>query len=84
VGRGEGEKKTYKTLMVGGMHFMDAYNYDLDRIKRCVIHFATPEGKLISFCSYNSGPTYRTATERRFSIPLDEWKKLKFAPQILG
>ncbi|MDP8248064.1 MAG: radical SAM protein [Candidatus Tritonobacter lacicola] len=75
VGRGEGEKKTYKTLMVGGMHFMDAYNYDLDRIKRCVIHFATPEGKLISFCSYNSGPTYRTATERRFSVPLDEWRK---------
>ena len=45
-GRGETEKKgfTYKTLMVAGMHFMDSYNYDVERVKRCVIHYAAPNG----------------------------------------
>ena len=45
-GRGENEDKdfTYKTLMVAGMHFMDVYNYDIERVKRCVIHYAAPNG----------------------------------------
>jgi len=35
-GRGKAEKAgfTYKTLMLAGMHFMDAYNYDVERVKR--------------------------------------------------
>ena len=68
VGRGGGVK-TYRTMMVGGMHFMDAYNYDLARVRRCVIHFSTPDGRLYPFCSYNSGPVYRTRVERAFSVP---------------
>jgi uncharacterized radical SAM superfamily Fe-S cluster-containing enzyme len=75
VGRGK-DVKTFRTMMVGGMHFMDAYNYDLSRIKRCVIHFASPDGKLYSFCSYNSGPVYRTRVERAYSTPVEEWKKV--------
>jgi hypothetical protein len=47
---------TYRTLLVAGMHFQDAYNYDIERVKRCVIHYATPDGKLYPFCTYNSGP----------------------------
>jgi len=45
-GRGENEKAgfTYRTLMVAGMHFMDSYNYDVERVKRCVIHYAAPDG----------------------------------------
>jgi uncharacterized radical SAM superfamily Fe-S cluster-containing enzyme len=43
------------------MHFMDRYNYDLSRVQRCCIHYATPDGKLIPFCTYNSGPVYREA-----------------------
>ena len=42
--------------MVAGMHFMDSYNYDVERVKRCVIHYAAPNGLLYPFCSYNSGP----------------------------
>jgi hypothetical protein len=63
---------TYRTLLVAGMHFQDAYNYDIERVKRCVIHYATPDGKLYPFCTYNSGPCYREKIERQFSVPLQK------------
>jgi uncharacterized radical SAM superfamily Fe-S cluster-containing enzyme len=70
-GRGEAEKKgfTYRTLMLAGMHFMDSYNYDVERVKRCVIHYAAPNGKIYPFCAYNSGPVYRERIEREFAVP---------------
>ncbi len=42
-----------KTLFLGAMHFQDAYNVDLERLQRCGIHYATPDGKIIPFCAYN-------------------------------
>jgi uncharacterized radical SAM superfamily Fe-S cluster-containing enzyme len=40
------------------MHFQDAYNMDLERIKRCIVHFgvAMPDGTVneISFCTMNT------------------------------
>ena len=63
---------TYRTLLVAGMHFMDNYNYDIQRVKRCVIHYAAPDGKLYPFCTYNSGPTYREKIEKQFSIPFEK------------
>jgi len=74
LGRGESEQSgfTYKTLMVAGMHFMDSYNYDVERVKRCVIHYAAPNGKIYPFCAYNSGPVFRERIEREFSVPLEE------------
>ncbi len=71
-GRGEAEKKgfTFKTLMVAGMHFMDHYNYDIERVKRCVIHYAAPNGRIYPFCAYNGGPTFREKIEKEFSTPL--------------
>ncbi len=62
---------TYRTLLVAGMHFQDNYNYDIERVKRCVIHYAAPDGKLYPFCTYNSGPTYREKIEKEFSIPFE-------------
>jgi uncharacterized radical SAM superfamily Fe-S cluster-containing enzyme len=71
-GRGSGDGTfTYKTLLVAGMHFMDVYNYDINRVKRCVIHYAAPNGLVYPFCTYNSGPCFRNKTEREFSTPLD-------------
>jgi len=72
-GRGDKEKQghTYKTLMVAGMHFMDSYNYDVERVKRCVIHYAAPDGLLYPFCAYNSGPNYRERIEKKFSVPFE-------------
>ena len=63
---------TYRTLLVAGMHFMDHYNYDIERVKRCVIHYAAPDGKLYPFCTYNSGPTYRDKIEKKYSIPFEK------------
>ncbi len=74
----KGDKKSvgkfaWRTMFVGGMHFQDDYNYDIERVKRCTIHYATPDGRIIPFCAYNGGPTYREEVESKFSVPLDEW-----------
>jgi uncharacterized radical SAM superfamily Fe-S cluster-containing enzyme len=65
----------WNMLLVGAMHFQDAYNYNVDRVKRCCIHYAAPNGRIYPFCTYNSGPVFREKIERQFSIPLDEWRK---------
>jgi 7,8-dihydro-6-hydroxymethylpterin dimethyltransferase len=57
----------WNALFIGTMHFMDRYNYDLDRVNRCCIHYATPDGKLIPFCTYNSGPIYREQVWKKFA-----------------
>jgi 7,8-dihydro-6-hydroxymethylpterin dimethyltransferase len=57
----------WNALFIGTMHFMDRYNYDLDRVNRCCIHYATPDGKLIPFCTYNSGPVYREQVWKKFA-----------------
>jgi len=69
-GRGASEPGgfTYRTLMLAGMHFMDSYNYDVERVKRCVIHYAAPNGRIYPFCAYNSGPVYRERIEKEFSV----------------
>ncbi|UCD93261.1 MAG: radical SAM protein [Methanobacteriota archaeon] len=66
---------TWKWFYVGGMHFQDLYKYDIQRTMRCAIHYATPDGRIIPFCAYNTGPNYREEVEKKFSIPLDEWRK---------
>jgi uncharacterized radical SAM superfamily Fe-S cluster-containing enzyme len=54
-------------VFIGTMHFMDRFNYDLDRVNRCCIHYATPDGRLIPFCAYNSGPVYREQIWKEYS-----------------
>jgi uncharacterized radical SAM superfamily Fe-S cluster-containing enzyme len=66
VGRGEGEKHSYKTLLCAGMHFQDLYNYDVERAKRCVILYSTPGG-VFPFCTYNCGPEYRKLVEKAYA-----------------
>jgi hypothetical protein len=80
AGRGKNDGTyTNKTLLVAGMHFMDGYNYELERVRRCVIHYATPAGRIIPFCAYNGGPTHRTAIEEQFSMPLAEYQQRRKA-----
>ncbi|MGB9699094.1 MAG: tetraether lipid synthase Tes [Thermodesulfobacteriota bacterium] len=62
-------------MLVGGMHFQDGYNYNVDRVKRCCIHYAAPNGRIYPFCAYNSGPVFREKIEKEFAIPLDEWRR---------
>jgi len=55
-----------KTLFLGAMHFQDAYNMDLEKLQRCGVHYATPDGRIIPFCSYNT--IHRKSVEDAFSI----------------
>ncbi|MDR3102773.1 MAG: radical SAM protein [Methanocalculaceae archaeon] len=57
-------------LFIGMMHFMDSFNYDTDRVERCCIHYATPDGRLIPFCTYNSGPVYREQVWKKYAKPM--------------
>jgi uncharacterized radical SAM superfamily Fe-S cluster-containing enzyme len=45
-------------LTIGIMHFMDPYNFDLDRVQNCALHFGVIDDdskpRLIPFCSMNS------------------------------
>jgi len=59
----------YNMIMIGSMHFMDPYNFDLERVNRCVIHYATPDGRIIPFCSMNT--LHRRAVEEKFAQPLE-------------
>ena len=61
-------------MMVGGMHFQDLYNYDIERVKRCVIHYVVPDGRLIPFCAFNTGPEYRKEVEAAHSISFEEYR----------
>jgi uncharacterized radical SAM superfamily Fe-S cluster-containing enzyme len=65
-----GKRREWKFLIILSMHFQDLYNFNLDRVRRCNVHYAAPDGLLYPFCTYNSGPTYRTVIEEKFSRPL--------------
>ncbi|MEM0355153.1 MAG: radical SAM protein [Desulfurococcaceae archaeon] len=66
----------YKMLLLGSMHFMDLYNYDIQRVMRCNIHYATPDGKLIPFCAYNIfDDIYRDRVLKQYSVEIDEWSR---------
>ena len=62
-------KLHHSMLMIGTMHFMDPYNFDLERVQRCAVHYATPDGKIVPFCTMNA--LHRAATEKKFAKPID-------------
>ena len=61
-----------KTILLSSMHFMDPYNFDLERVQRCVIHYAVPDGRIIPFCAMNS--IHRPKVEKELGVPIKEWK----------
>ncbi|MEM1559472.1 MAG: radical SAM protein [Candidatus Bathyarchaeia archaeon] len=68
----------YKTLFIGMMHFQDLYNYDIERVKRCVIHYTLPDGRVVPFCAFNVIPQlYRDSVQRMYGLPIDEWERIK-------
>jgi len=62
-----------KSILLSSMHFMDPYNFDLQRVENCVIHYAVPDGRIIPFCSMNS--IHRPKIEKQFSMSIEEWQK---------
>ncbi|MHA2394962.1 MAG: tetraether lipid synthase Tes [Promethearchaeota archaeon] len=68
-----GVNKVYhQRVFIGAMHFMDSYNFDLERLQHCVIHYAVPDGRIIPFCAMNT--IHRNSIEKKFSQPLNEEK----------
>ncbi len=58
----------HSSLFIGMMHFMDLYNYDVERVKRCAIHYVTPDLRAVPFCAFNVLPEhYREAMQRSYS-----------------
>lgn len=63
----------HKSLYIGTMWFQDAWNIDLERLKRCVVHYTTEEG-VVPFCAYNGlniGPKIR----EKYSMSFEEWEE---------
>ena len=57
------------SLFLGMMHFQDPYNWDIDRIHKCDIHYAVPDGRILPFCTFNVIPgLYRDKIQRKYSI----------------
>jgi len=46
--------KNAKCMSIGIHGFQDAWNIDFDRVKKCCIHIATSDKKLIPFCVFNN------------------------------
>ncbi|MEM2878097.1 MAG: radical SAM protein [Candidatus Hadarchaeales archaeon] len=65
-----------KTLFIGMMHFMDLYNYDIERVKRCCIHYVMTDKRVVPFCAFNVIPDwYRDRDQKSQGISFDEWEK---------
>ncbi len=65
-------------LFIGMMHFQDENNWDIQRIKKCDIHYVTPDKQrpIIPFCTFNVIPVwYRDRIQKKFSITIDEWER---------
>ena len=54
-----------RIFLLGCMAFMDQYNFDVNRVRRCVIHYVTPDLKIIPFCAYNN--VHRIETEEQYA-----------------
>jgi len=68
-----------RSLYIGMMHFQDEYNWEIERIKRCDIHYTTvdPEAPVIPFCTFNVMPAqYRDRIQRKFSVSMKEYEQL--------
>ena len=64
----------FNVVGIGIMHFMDVMNFDMERIQRCDIHYTTPDGRIIPFCTYNN--FHRDRVEQSFRIDPKKWVKL--------
>jgi uncharacterized radical SAM superfamily Fe-S cluster-containing enzyme len=62
-----------KTILLSSMHFMDPYNFDLERVQSCCIHYAVPDGRVIPFCTMNS--IHRSEVEKSLGVPLSRWQE---------
>jgi uncharacterized radical SAM superfamily Fe-S cluster-containing enzyme len=71
---------THGTLLISSMHFQDAYNMNIDRCKRCIVHFgvALPDGTIFEapFCTMNT--LHRSMIEEKIAKTLTDKVKNEF------
>jgi len=66
----------YHMMFIGMMHFMDLYNYDVTRVRRCNIHYLLPDGRIVPFCAYNVlEDLYRDYVQAKYQIPIEDYEK---------
>ena len=66
-----------KSLFIGMMHFMDLYNYDIERVKRCCIHYSMNDKRVIPFCAFNVIPEwYRDKNQATQGVSFEEWERV--------
>ena len=59
-------------LFIAGMWLQDLFNYDFRRTERCIIPYATQEGR--SACAYNTGIGWRNIIEKmHMTATLTKW-----------
>jgi len=71
----KGDGDLFRNIFIAGMHFMDAYNFSEERVRRCVVHYTDPSGKLYPFCAYNGATSYRKRVESRYKHSPEEFKE---------
>jgi uncharacterized radical SAM superfamily Fe-S cluster-containing enzyme len=60
-------------LFIGFMWHQDIWNLNIERLKRCVIHYTTFDG-IVPFCSYNClGEGEKI--QKKYSISVEKWEK---------
>ncbi len=69
----------FNVVGLGIMHFMDTMNYDIERVQRCDIHYATPDGRVFPFCTYNV-VGHREKVEQSFKMDPKTWTKITGIP----
>ncbi len=68
-----------KNMLVSAMHFQDAYNFDLNRVSQCLVHYGVVDpddhSKTLEmpFCSYNT--LHRPRIEKALAIKDQETEK---------
>jgi uncharacterized radical SAM superfamily Fe-S cluster-containing enzyme len=67
---------SHRPLLMASMHFQDAYNFQIERVQRCVVQYAALDGRLYPFCTYNCGPCHRRRVEKRFAVPLAKYRAM--------
>jgi len=59
-----------RIFLLGCMAFMDLYTFDVNRVRRCVVHYVTPDLRIIPFCAYNN--VHRIETEADYATKQTE------------
>ncbi len=68
-----------RNLLISAMHFQDAYNFDLNRVKHCLVHYGVVDPddpskiREVPFCAMNT--VHRESIEKKLALKNEEAEK---------